>query len=266
MEGTTNEIRFSTLWDIFKRCWIIMLAAMLAVSLLAGLLMVKLHESEYTASVKIWLFRNRVPASDGDSQSDAAYENLVIDSYNTQVSEALLPDCMNILHSNVVLDRTVRAYMAEHTDAEELTKQAFSKMAKVNTVSDTTRLLELSVTADSPEKAQALADCWSLQFQNYVNTDLMNGQSYIQIADPALLPEQESNPISVILIALIGVIAAMLVYVVALVCYLTNDKIDSAEDVEKYLELSVLGAIPNRQNLAATKKAGYGATEGERNT
>ena len=63
-------------------------------------------------------------------------------------------------------------------------------------------------------------------------------------------------------IGLIGVLAAMLVYAVAMMRYLLNDKIGSAEDVEKYLELNVLGAIPSRQNLSSTKKA-YEAKDGE---
>ena len=256
MENRT-EIGFSALWNILKRCWIVMLAVLIVATALAGVLSIKLHKSEYTASVKIWLFRNRT-----DELKEDAYSNLAIDYYNTEVSGRLLSDCMNIMVSNVVMDRAVKSYQAEYADGEGLTRQLLSKMVEVNTVEDTERLLELSVTADSPEKAQALADCWSKQFQDYMNTELMNGQSYVQIVDPALLPQQESNPVSWIKIGLIGVLAAMLVYAVAMMRYLLNDKIGSAEDVEKYLELNVLGAIPSRQNLSSTRKA-YEAKDGE---
>ena len=225
MENRT-EIGFSTLWNVLKRCWLVMLAVLIVATALAGVLSIKLHKSEYTASVKIWLFRNRT----GELQEDV-YSNLAIDYYNTDVSGRLLSDCMNIMVSNVVMDRALKSYQAEHADGEGLTRQLFSKMVEVNTVEDTERLLELSVTADSPEKAQALADCWSKQFQDYMNTELMNGQSYVQIVDPALLPQQESNPVSWIKIGLIGFLAALLV------CLFCLDQVpDNWAHAEKELE------------------------------
>lgn len=263
MEENKTEISFSALWRIFKRCWVIMAIALVAATVIAGVAFVKTHRSEYTAHVTVWMFRNRTPSDDADgdgdrTEGDIVYENLIIDFYNAQVSEELLPDCMEILLSNAVLSRTADSYAAAFPDAQKPTVKELKKMVKVSLVKDT-RLLELSVTTRDKETSMNLANIWSKEFQTYANDVLMNGQSYIQIADPAILPAQESNPISLIKIALVGILAAVLVYAVVLIRYLTDDKISSPEDVKQYLGLNILGAIPTQQNMASIKWQVYAA-------
>jgi hypothetical protein len=59
-------------------------------------------------------------------------------------------------------------------------------------------------------------------------------------------------------IALIALVAAIAVYGVFFVLYLLDDKISTAEDVEKYLGVNMLGQIPNREEAQRRKKKGYG--------
>ena len=265
MGENRTEIGFASLWKIFRRSWIIMLAVAIVATIAAGALMWKFHESEYTASVKIWVFRNRTPVSDSEAddnrtEGDVVYENLLIDYYNTRVSKDLLQDCMEVLKTNAVLSRTLETYRNNPSVTNVPTEKELSKMMKLSIVNDT-RLLKLSITADSPEEAMNLANLLSKEFQRYFNDVLMKGQSYIQIADPAILPENESNPISMIKIALIGVLAAVMVYAVALIRYLTDDKITSPEDVKQYMGLNILGAIPTQQNMSTVKWQIYSADE-----
>lgn len=247
MEERKGEIGFATLWVVFKRCWWVMLIALAIVTVLSTVVSVKTHTPEYTATAKIWTFRSRDPIVSGEedkrTEGDIIYENLIIDYYNAQVSKDLAPDYMEILKADIVLQNTVDSYAAKYGAENAPSKQALAKMIKIKNV-EQTRLLMIQVTADTREQARDLANIWGTEFQNYVNTQLMNDQDYIQIADPAILPETESNPISALKLALIGLLAAVLVYGIYLILHITDDKIRGPEDVERYLGLNLLGAIP----------------------
>ena len=63
----------------------------------------------------------------------------------------------------------------------------------------------------------------------------------------------------------IGIAAAALVYLVFAAKLIFDDRIDSDEDIEKYLEIAVIGIIPDA-NATSGKKYGrygrYGRTAG----
>lgn len=247
MEERKGELSLLTLWGVFKRCWWVMLIALVSVVVVVGVFAVKTHKSEYTATAKIWTFRSRDPIVSGESdkktEGDIIYENLIIDYYNAQVSKELAPDYMEILKADIVLQNTVDAYAAVHGADKTPTRKQLAKMIKIKNV-DQTRLLMIQVTADTPEEARDIVNIWGNEFKNYVNTQLMNDQDYIQIADPATLPETESNPISLAALAISGVVGSLVVYAIYLILFVTDDKINSPADVERYLGLNILGSIP----------------------
>lgn len=66
----------------------------------------------------------------------------------------------------------------------------------------------------------------------------------VNVVDTADIPDEKASPSlskNGIIGGLLGVIIAT---AIILIVYLTNDTIKSQEDVEKYLQLSVLGTIP----------------------
>ena len=66
-------------------------------------------------------------------------------------------------------------------------------------------------------------------------------------------------------IGLIAFVCALVVYAVYFILYLMDDKISTAEDVERYLGVSTLGVIPNRQDVMRRRsKGGYHAYDGGR--
>lgn len=75
--------------------------------------------------------------------------------------------------------------------------------------------------------------------------------------DPAAVPSAPSSPNTfrnVIIAAFVGAVLNALIIVLV---YLFNDKISSVDEIEKYLNLSVLGVIPN-MNSKNGKKYSYG--------
>ena len=74
--------------------------------------------------------------------------------------------------------------------------------------------------------------------QNVMNTEAVN------VVDEANIPDEPVSP-SIKKNGLIGAIAgAFIAIVIIIIVYLTNDTIQTSEDVERYLGVSTLGIIP----------------------
>ena len=77
----------------------------------------------------------------------------------------------------------------------------------------------------------------------------------VNVADEANLPEkpcEPSVPKWTLIAAMIGVILSAGIIIMQ---YLLDDTIKSSEDIEKYLELSTLGLIPNFDTVEKKKKS-----------
>lgn len=84
--------------------------------------------------------------------------------------------------------------------------------------------------------------------QNVMNTEAVN------VVDEANIPDEPVSP-SIKKNGLIGAVAgAFIAIIVIIVVYLTNDTIQTSEDVERYLGVSTLGIIPIREGQKKNKK------------
>ena len=83
-------------------------------------------------------------------------------------------------------------------------------------------------------------------------------KTLVRVWDEATTPTAASNPISMFRIVLVALIAAIAVYGIFFVIYLLDDKISTADDVEKYLGVNILGMIPNRYDAQRKKKGKSG--------
>ena len=93
-------------------------------------------------------------------------------------------------------------------------------------------------------------------FCDRINSKNEDGKKLITVWSHATEPTSPSNSVSILKIALIAFICAIAVYGVYFVLYIMDDKISTSEDVEKYLGVSTLGIIPNRQDVVRKKMRG----------
>ena len=95
------------------------------------------------------------------------------------------------------------------------------------------------------------------------NTMLFGNEKYVTVLDKELIePETPSNPISKVLVILVGVGTMLIVYLVFLILFLADDKVNDADDVKSYLGVSTLGQIPNRRETGRHRKK-YGKYYGK---
>ena len=235
-----TEIRLLDLWSIFKRCWWLMLAVLIVVSIVLYVVMNALYEPQYTANVGIWALKG--DEGSGQQGGNSGYYDMVI-------ATQLVNDYKLLATSNEVLGRVITA------NNWNLTIDDFREMIEITHESNT-RMLYLSVTTLSAETAKTATESWASIFCDYITE--LRGEEVVVMIGSAELPEKPSNPISLLKILLIACVAAVVVYGVYFVRFIMDDKINNDEDVKKYLDLNVLGAIPNKHQLSRRReKYGY---------
>lgn len=105
-----------------------------------------------------------------------------------------------------------------------------------------THLLKLTATDPDPAKAEKIANAYAQvmaeQVAQIMNTDKPN------IAEKAVEPKRPSSPNFLKNVAMGALIGMILACAVILMQYLMNDTLQTEEDVQKYLGLHTLAAIP----------------------
>lgn len=235
-ENKQFEIRFQDLWTVLKGCWILLLALLVVVTGCAYLVLHQIHEPEYTATVTIWALRV--------SPNSVTTQDVSIGTY-------LINDYRLLIQDDSVVEEVIKkANMENNSQSIEMLKN----MIQVEN-EEGTRVLYLSVTAKNAKRAQEIANAWGEVFCDKINADVGTDQpEMIKIFSEAKTPTTPSNELQFWKFLLIGLVAAMIVYLVFLIRFVLNDKIATPEDVEQYLDLHVLGAIPDGGDLPSKRR------------
>lgn len=221
---------FFVLWD---KAWMIILAtlvAMTAAALVTRFLITPIYVS--TSSVYVM---NRQNADGFMTSSDIS------------VATSLTKDYESMIKSNVVLEGVIADVGLGCTTGE---------LAAIVSVENPqgTRFLEISIRHSKPLLARDIADSFARISAEKI-VELM-GVEKVNIVDKADLPTSPSSPNLIKNILMAGVVGFIAVCGVILTVYMLNDRINTADDVEKYLGVSVLGTIPLAANETVRKKKG----------
>ena len=247
MEEKTKEaeLHFSDFWDTLKRCWIVLLATVLVVFFGLYIILSALHVDKYEAEVTIYILRNSNETENG------SFSNTVT-ATDISIANALIDDCKLLMISR---DNVLNPVLKETPSLTDTTWKDLEKMISIEN-SGEDRVLTLSVKTTDPEMSAELANKVATHACAYFNDKYQ--QPISSVVDTAEVPDEICNPVSKVLVGLIALAIAFIVYIIYFVRYLMDDKINSAEDVERYLGMSTLGMIPNRQDSVRRKtKYGY---------
>lgn len=151
-------------------------------------------------------------------------------------ASSLSKDYVVIVTSMTVMDRVIEDLGLDMTAVE------LSSKVKASLVADT-RQIRIDVEDPDPETAKKIAD--SIAKESGIRiSEIMSVTNMVKVIDPGSLPTEPSSPDTVkqaLIAFLVGVAASCVIIIIISV---VDDKIKTAEDVEKYLECSVLGVIP----------------------
>ena len=235
------EIRLQDLWWIFKRCWWQMLIVFVLVAVVVFSLLSVSHEDEFTATASIYVLRNTNETMPNGNQTNLSTSDI-------SIANQIIKDCDVLLRSR---DHVLRPVLVAQNMDDVISVERLNKMISINNKEDT-RVLYLSVTTSSSEKSADIANALADQACEYFNG--LYNQKILNRVDQAVEPLAPSNPISLSKVALVAFAVAFLVYALHFVLFLLDDKINNTEDVEKYLGLSTLGVIPDRNDISRRKQ------------
>lgn len=238
--GNIRVVTLKDLWGIFThRLWVMILA----VSVVTGgqfLINRLTFVPSYSSTATLYILRQ-----DGDTAAQSSDSDF-------SLALKVVNDCDYLLKSHSVLDEVIQKLNLE-MDYEELCKSVTTSNP------DNTRILEVKVVSDTPERAKQIVDVLCEIGQEKV-TEAMGFQQ-VNLYEYGTLSDKPCNNTSIKTYLLVGVIVAILVYAVFLIIFLLDDRIRTEEDIEKYLNLNILGDIPDA-NDTASHRYGYYAPYG----
>lgn len=231
-EQSDSDFSLKDLFVVFARSWWIILIVMALVFGVFYGMERSSYVPRYTASAKVYITR----------YSDTVQTSQV------SISNALVPDYMESIYFSNVLDLVRTDCLA---DPNQLSDQSLSGMISASNA-DSSRIVVLSVTAEDKEMAVRLVDSLARQSVNYFNQELVREQyaQYVDKVDSSTPDRYVSlaNPFSYNKALVFGLGAGILVYLFFFLLHILDNRINSAEDVEKQLGLNLLGEIPYRRS------------------
>jgi capsular polysaccharide biosynthesis protein len=163
-----------------------------------------------------------------------------------QLASQLTKDYEELIVSRDVLETVISECQLED-DYDDLLDRV-----KVENITDT-RIISITVEDESPSMAQRIATSIRETAAEHIKS--VTDVEAVNIAEEANLPVEQSSP-SVLLWAVLSAAAGfLLVFVLLLVRFLSDDNIKSAEDVTKCLALSTFALIPVATDDAQGKGA-----------
>lgn len=203
------------------------------------------YRSSFTAYVN-----NHSTSSDTDIQT--------LNNGDTAASQFLAQTYAVIMTSRPLVEDALKKSKLGYTYEEV----ADSISADVQT---NTQLLTLNVTMRNAIEAKGLADAIASVAPSYI-ADIVEGSSMKIVSKPVLATRRYSP--SITKNTVIGALLALLIALALVIVQdLMDDRIRSANDLEKRFGISILGTIPDFDS-AGQKKGGYGSyyqkTEGKR--
>ena len=225
------EIDVLEILRFMLRRWYAFLFAALA-TLLAGMLICQfLITPQYESTTKIIVLSQQNGGS-------LTYSDM-------QLASQLTKDYENLIVSRDVLESVI-ANCGLEDDYEDLLDRV-----KVENITDT-RILSITVEDPDPYRARQIADSIRETAAQHIKN--VTDVEAVNVTEAANLPEKPSSP-SVKLWAILSAgLGFLVVFVVLLVRFLSDDTIKSTNDVEKYLGLPTLALIPTGDTTAAKKK------------
>ena len=224
-ERTNKTVTLGDIWDVFTgNLWKLILAGIICAAAF-WLINWLTFQPKYESRVTLYILKQ-------DSRTDD--EEYTSSDFSLALN--VVKDCTYLLKCHAVLDKVI----------EELSlDMEYGELAKSISTSNPegSRVLEVSVLADTPQKAKQIADCVCENGVDWITNAM--GFQQVNLLEHGTLSSQPKNVVGIRVYIFVFLGAVLLVYAITLVYFLLDDKIRTDEDVRNYLGVSVLGHIPD---------------------
>ncbi len=222
----TIELR-DLYYMVMRRIWMIVAVTILSL-VVSGVVSVYFITPEYETFTTLMLGK---PA-DYDENSQYSYQDVL-------TNQKLIGTYAEIAKSKVVMKEVIDRLELD------LSTDQLRQMMNV-TLLNNTEVIKISVTSINPTQAAQIADELALVFMNNVSRIMQINN--VQIIDRAALPVNPVSPRVTLNIAIAGVLGLMASVFIALLMEMMDQTIKVPEDIERILDLPVIGMIPEQLN------------------
>lgn len=234
-KSALKTIEIKDLWNIFRGCvWFVLIAAIVATGIMYAYSKLT-YVPSYSSTATVYLIDKSEMSENGEFDINAFARDYTI-------AIKVIPDVVFILRSPKVMN--------------EVSKDVGFPVSSGNLSivnPEETRVLQITATASTPEKAKAMVD--SVCKVGAAEVEDMIQYNKIYVYQEGSLNTWPSNVVSLFSSIKFGLIAAVLVYAIFLAMFLFDNYIHTEEDIERYLGLTILGDIPDAN--APKKKNKY---------
>lgn len=167
-----------------------------------------------------------------------------LSSGDITISNSLTQDYVELIKTREVTENTIRQ-LGLTADGKPMTHEQLLEKIDVEQITST-RIITIKVDDSNPELARQIADTVrelaAAHIKSVTDTEAVN------VADYANLPDEPSSPHKVRDCVIGAVVGFVLACAVILIIHITDNTIKNGDDVERYLNVSVLGTIPISEN------------------
>lgn len=235
-----KSITAKDLWNILKRCYLIVIAVAIIVTVVLYVRAKSSYVPVYSSTATVVLI----------GESDGEFDvNEFANEYN--IAYRIINECQYLMKTRRVLDAAgVDVGISNGYGA------LYSRVLVENP--EGTRVFQITATASSPEMAKKIVDSVAKNGIEEIQTVFAYDQ--LRVFEEGSLNPYPSNSISFSTYLKYGIIGGVAVYVIFLLLFLFDNYIHTEEDIEQYLGLSVIGDIPDA-NYARKKRYSAYTTE-----
>lgn len=219
------------LLSLFKKHIRLLIALPVAFALVVGAYAYLFMQNSYTATTSMFVMVGAAANTGADGSAAAGANSSTLQS-DLNSSQMITTDVADLLTSSRVVRETAQALGLENLDAFDI---------QVNS-SDSSRVIDLSVTGSDPDAAVEVADTLAEKVSE-VAQEVMGVES-VNSVDDAQRPEGPSGPNRPLMTAcafLLGILCAG-----ALIVFLdlVNTRVRSEETLEDITGLPIMGRVP----------------------
>lgn len=220
-DGDVIEIDIiELLGAVLSKIWIVIISAIVmaaAVYLVCAFLVIP----KYKSTTKIYVINRQ-------NSESLTYSDL-------QSGTQLTKDYQELVTSRPVLEE-VKSELGL-----DIENDRFKKKITVSVPTDT-RIVSITAEDTDPYMARAIADAVRISAAQHIG-NVMNTEA-VNVVEEANLPTEISSPKTIRNSAIGGILGAFIAIAIIVIVYIMDDTIKNPDDVERYLNLSVLGSIP----------------------
>lgn len=217
------EIDLWVLLEAVRRHLAVIILAAAAAAVSAYLITLLFITPTYDSRTKIYVLNKQ-----DSNASTVTYSDL-------QSSTQLTKDYMELVKTRPVLEEVISSLDLD------MTYEDLAEKISVSTATDG-RIISITATDEKPLQAKNIAD----SVRNSVSAQIMKVMDVeaVNVVEEANLPERKARPGNMKNAAIGGLLGLFLALAVVCARAVLDDRIKTEEDVEKYLQLSVLASIP----------------------